>query len=74
MDKYFKARTTVSERETETMMNNKEKVRAALAAIRKRWMEAHDGKTPQEYRSAALPTDSADCDINAYGRQKIEAG
>jgi len=56
------------------MMNNKEKVRAALAAIRKRWMEAHDGKTPQEYRSAALPTDSADCDINAYGRQKIEAG
>lgn len=55
-------------------MNNKEKVQAALAAIRKRWMEAHDGKTPQEWRSAALPTVSDDGHDDADGRQEVVAG
>ncbi|WP_124595724.1 hypothetical protein [Burkholderia stagnalis] len=50
----MKARTTIPEREAEKEMNNSEKVQAALAAIRKRWMETHGSKTPQECRLAAL--------------------
>ncbi|KWH15139.1 hypothetical protein [Burkholderia multivorans] len=72
-DKYLNARTTTPKREAETTMNNKEKVQAALAAIRKLWMERHDGMTPQECRSAALKVgdDSNDePDVSA----PIEAG
>lgn len=35
-------------------MTNSEKVQAAIAVIRKRWMEMHGGMTPQECRSALL--------------------
>ncbi|VBM56234.1 Uncharacterised protein [Burkholderia pseudomallei] len=34
-------------------MNNSEKVQAALAALRKRWIEMHDGKTAEERRHPA---------------------
>ncbi|MFW2408045.1 MULTISPECIES: hypothetical protein [Burkholderia] len=43
-------------------MNNSEKVQAALAALRKRWMEIHGGKTPQECRPVALKAHDNDND------------
>jgi hypothetical protein len=40
-------------------MNNSEKVQAALAILRKRWMETHGGLTHEQCRHPAMKIDDS---------------